>query len=140
MGQQQPQKTSEKEDRRILSTATIESEFVRKLSSSTFFDYLKSLSPAATDLEIGSLASLEHLEAFIKALTARLRSNRDFEAVQTYMAVFLRAHGDVLVQNDELKPLLKELLDEQRRESARVAELAQYSQGTLAFLRGAPIV
>ncbi len=77
-----------------------------------FIDHLKSLSPAAADLEIRSLTSGggAHLAAaapgvskadgggnefvlFISALTDRLRKKRDYELVQAWMAVFLRLHG-----------------------------------------------
>jgi U3 small nucleolar RNA-associated protein 21 len=102
---------------------------------SSFFEYLKALSPSAADLEIRSLVSLDHLAAFLSALLGRLRSHRDFEAVQAFLAVFLSVHGDVLVANAELRDLLERLEQAQKRESARLMELVSYSLGTLAFLR-----
>lgn len=103
----------------------------------TFFEYLKSLSPSAVDLEIRSLLALPHLNLFLHALTRRLRSHRDFEAVQAYMSVFLSVHGDVLVSNDELKEGLVELKQAQQEEGKRVGELVRYALGTLSFLRTA---
>jgi U3 small nucleolar RNA-associated protein 21 len=99
------------------------------------FHYAKTLSPPAVDLEIRTLASLEHLRLFLHALTRRLRSKRDFEAVQTFTSVFMRAHGDVLVSNEELRPALEALRVTQREESARVLELITSSLGTLSFIR-----
>lgn len=104
-----------------------------------FFEYLKALSPSATDLELRSLSTLPHLQAFLHAISARLRSHRDFEAVQTFLACFLRIHGDVLVQNVELKEGMIRVAAEQKRESGRLMDLTHYALGTLAFLRSTPI-
>jgi U3 small nucleolar RNA-associated protein 21 len=101
----------------------------------SFFEHLKSLPPSLLDLEIRSLLSLPHLSAFIVALTQRLRSHRDFEAVQAYLAVFLRVHGDVLVANEELLEGLRSLRAEQAKEGGRLGKLVGYSLGTLGFLR-----
>lgn len=100
-----------------------------------FFTYAKSLSPAAIDLELRSLTTLESLGRFIQALTRRLCSHRDFEAVQTFQNVFLRMHSDVIIANSELQAQLKELTHVQRRESERVLELIASSLGTLGFVR-----
>lgn len=128
---------------RLAPSATfLESEFTRRLARededgdySAFFEYIKALSPSAADLEIRSLVSLEHLAAFLAALVGRLRSHRDFEAVQAFMSVFLSIHGDVLIANAELRELLERLEREQKRESSRLMELISYSLGTLGFLR-----
>jgi U3 small nucleolar RNA-associated protein 21 len=124
----------------------METEFVRRLASEnidgdfdTFFTYLKALSPSALDLSLRQLLSLNHLELFILALTQRLRSHRDFEAVQALLAVFLRIHGEVLVQNIELQRPLETLRAEQVREGGRLGQLCGYSQGVLSFVRNAPM-
>jgi U3 small nucleolar RNA-associated protein 21 len=104
-------------------------------SDNTFFEYLKSLSPSALDLEIRSLSSLEHLSLFLTCLIGRLRSHRDFEAVQAVMSVFLTVHGDVLISNTELAGQLEELRDAQIKEGKRLSELVGYAMGTLGFLR-----
>uniref|UniRef100_A0A0W0EUF7 Uncharacterized protein n=1 Tax=Moniliophthora roreri TaxID=221103 RepID=A0A0W0EUF7_MONRR len=49
----------------------------------SFFSYVKTLSPAALDLEVRSLVTLESRRNFLNALTQRLTSHQDFEAVQT---------------------------------------------------------
>ena len=100
-----------------------------------FFVYIKALSPVATDLEIRSLVSLDHLGLFLHAMTARLRSHRDFEAIQAVMSVFLTVHADVLIANSELRDRLVALREEQRKESKRLGELVAYAMGTLNFLR-----
>ncbi|KAK4684110.1 U3 small nucleolar RNA-associated protein 21, partial [Tremellales sp. Uapishka_1] len=125
-----------------LGNAFLESDFTKRLSKedengdyNSFFEYMKALSPPSLDLEIRSLTSLDHLALFLDCLIGRLRSRRDFEAVQAFMSVFLSVHGDVLIANEELKGKLEVLEREQQKESGRLLELISYSLGTLGFLR-----
>ncbi|KAG8987295.1 hypothetical protein FRB90_003486 [Tulasnella sp. 427] len=120
----------------------VQSEFVRKLLEEDvdgdyelFFSHLKVLSPAALDVEIRSLSGIQELLLFMGTLTQRLRTHRDFEAVQTLIKVFLRIHGEMVVANDEFKDPLKVLLEVQRKESSRLLDLVSASLGTLAFVR-----
>lgn len=101
------------------------------------FDYIKGLSPAAIDIELRSLVTLNHLRLFVHALKRRLQSHRDFEAVQALQNVFLRLHGDTLLENKELLSELEELLKIQEKESERVLELLASSLGILGFVREA---
>ncbi|KAF9511143.1 hypothetical protein BS47DRAFT_1470832 [Hydnum rufescens UP504] len=126
-----------------LDAADLESEFYRKLrvednagDYETFFNYVKALSPAAIDLELRSLTSTSALLSFLRALTGRLRTHRDFEAVQTFLAVFLRLHGEELAQGDsKLSEALEVLLEVQRTESEGILDLISSSLGTLSFVR-----
>lgn len=72
---------------------------------------------------------------FLTALTRRLNSHRDFEAIQTFQNVFLRMHGDVLAANAELQQELETLQRVQRQESEKLLELLASSLGTLSFVR-----
>jgi U3 small nucleolar RNA-associated protein 21 len=101
----------------------------------TFFSYMKALSPSATDLELRSLTSLDYLQRMLHALSQRLLARRDFEAVQTYLSVLMRTHGEVLSENAELRKELEALLNVQKKESGRVLELIAANLGTLAFVR-----
>lgn len=93
------------------------------------------MSPAAIDIELRSLVTLDHLRQFMHALQRRLQSHRDFEAVQTLQNVFLRMHGDILLDHEELLSELEELLEIQEKESERIIELLASSLGTLGFVR-----
>lgn len=93
------------------------------------------LQPAALELEVRSLTSLQSLKTFMHALIRRLSTHRDFEAVEAIMNVFLRLHADVLITNEELREGLVELQKAQERESRRVLELIASSLGTLGFVR-----
>lgn len=105
----------------------------------SFFEYLKALSPSATDLELRSLTTLPELNAFLHSLSQRLSSHKDFEAVQTFLAYFMRIHGDVLVQNVELRDEMLAIQEKQKKEAGRLMDLTHYALGTLAFLRSTPI-
>ncbi|KAL2002534.1 hypothetical protein VTN02DRAFT_6557 [Thermoascus thermophilus] len=118
-----------------------------------FIEYLKSLSPAKADLEIRSLDPRVRegrceLADFVMALTEQLKSKRDFELVNAWMAVFLRLHGDVVGggaemaagEQEGLQALHGALSDwrvEQQREGKRLAELVGYCRGVVSFLRSA---
>lgn len=78
---------------------------------------------------------MDHLQQFIRALKRRLQSHRDFEAVQTLQNLFLRTHGDILLDSKVLLSELEELLKIQEKESERVLELLASSLGTLGFVR-----
>ncbi|EJF66083.1 Utp21-domain-containing protein [Dichomitus squalens LYAD-421 SS1] len=143
--QQKAQQETKKPTKRLQRAAgETESVFHKKLAEAheshssdyeEFFNYAKALSPAAMDLELRSLVSLDSLRMFIGALTSRLLSHRDFEAVQTFMNVFLRMHGDVLTTNEELRNELETLAETQRKKSERLLELLASSLGTLGFVR-----
>ncbi|EFR05515.1 U3 small nucleolar RNA-associated protein 21 [Nannizzia gypsea CBS 118893] len=124
-----------------------------------FIEYLKLLSPANTDLEIRSLDPRgqnhqgNELALFVRALTERLRQKRDFELVNTWMAVFLRVHDDAVEAavgpqssdsngglfgpNVALQQALSEWKVEQESESKRLADLVSYCRGIVGFLRSA---
>jgi U3 small nucleolar RNA-associated protein 21 len=107
------------------------------LPDEAFFTFAKSLSPAAADLEIRSLVTVQDLSIFLCALSQRLKSRRDFEAVQTYLNVFLRMHGEMLVSKPELRNDLDAFLSLQRQESSRLLDSISSCLGTLAFVRDA---
>jgi len=67
------------------------------ISVSEAFDQLKSLGPAATDVEMRSLGpegggSEELLSHMIQLLLDRLKTGKDFELLQAHMSLFLKVH------------------------------------------------
>jgi U3 small nucleolar RNA-associated protein 21 len=116
----------------------------------SFIDHLKSLPPAKADLEIRSLdprvrAGHSELSDFVIALTDRLKSKRDFEMVNAWMAVFLKIHSDTVSLSSQrdgpeyrlLQKALASWAQEQEREGKRLAELVGYCRGVVGFLRSA---
>ncbi|KAG8930201.1 hypothetical protein FRC02_004503, partial [Tulasnella sp. 418] len=137
-----PEESTQESKKLDTPKKTVQSDFVVKLFDENeeghyedFFGYIKHLSPAALDLEIRSLSSTQEIRTFTVALTQRLQSHRDFEAVQALMKVFLRIHGETFVTNEELRGPLEKLNVVQRRESSRLLDLIASSLGTLSFVR-----
>lgn len=106
-----------------------------KVVDEGFFHQVKILQPVALELELRSLTSLQSLKVFMHALVQRLKTRRDFEAIEAVMSVFLRLHADVLITNKELKESLEELEEVQRTQSQRLSDLISSSLGTLNFVR-----
>lgn len=129
------------------TTANSTNEFTRLLalaSHDALFTpvlmYLSSLPPSAADIAIRTLDTTEpytELRTFIEALTARLKERRDYELVQAWMSVFLRLHGDVVVQEPDLVTELKKWQEEAKRERDRVGGLVGYSVGVVGWVRSA---
>lgn len=127
------------------SAATATDAFSRHLAHATetadyapLLSHLSSLPPSAADIAIRTLDTTEpytELRTFIEALTARLRQRRDYELVQAWMSVFLRLHGDVVVQDEELVGLLKKWQEEAKGERERVGGLVGYSVGVVGWVR-----
>ena len=104
----------------------------------SFVSHLKSLPPSTADVEIRSLDTLSssnELPAFVRALTARLRQRRDYEAVQAWMTVFLKAHAETAGQDGDVVEALREWKEVQEGEAKRLGSLAGYCSGVVAFLR-----
>ena len=153
--QQQPKQITPYERSRIskLDRKAAQSEFTTFLHSCTashdfhpFLEHLKTLPPAAADVQIRSLSPLasfstsptniNELVAFVSALTFRLRQKRDYELVQAWMAVFLRVHGEMAPKDDgELIEALRVWKTVMQGEGKRLDELVGYCAGVLGFLR-----
>lgn len=126
--------TSTNEITRLLAQASQNSQYTPLLT------YLSSLPPSAADVAIRTLDTTEpytELRTFIKALTARLKERRDYELVQAWMSVFLRLHGDTIVQVEDLVQELKKWQEEAKRERERVGGLVGYSVGVVGWVRSA---
>ncbi|KAJ3812423.1 Utp21 specific WD40 associated putative domain-containing protein [Lentinula aff. lateritia] len=140
----EPKKSTSQNPSRRLEQATqnAESVFLQRLHGEdingdyeSFFSFSKTLSAAAADLELQSLVTLDSLRTFINALTQRLLSHQDFEAVQAFLNVFLRMHADTIISNSELHDDVERLMKVQRTESQRILELIASSLGALGFVR-----
>jgi U3 small nucleolar RNA-associated protein 21 len=96
---------------------------------------LKSLSPPAVELELRLLITLHLQSKFLRALTRRLRSHKDFEMVQTLLAVFLKLHGESMIENMEMREGLEELLLVMKSENTKLRSLVMKNLGMLSFIR-----
>ena len=73
----------------------------------------------------------------MEALTQRLRAKRDYELVQAWMAVFLKCHGEVVVEDAGLQTALRCWREEQKKEAERLGRLMGFCSGVVGFLRSA---
>jgi U3 small nucleolar RNA-associated protein 21 len=101
--------------------------------------HLSTLPPSTASLTIQSLdpaPPYTELITFIEALTSRLRQKRDFELVQTWMAVLLKVHGDVVVESGEVRESLAEWKEESEKEVARLGDLVGWCRGVGNWVGG----
>ena len=126
-----------------LSQISTASAFGRSLhSSDTTMDFsvplqhLSSLSPSAADIEVRSLSPSEFVP-FVRALIFGLRRRQGYELVQTWMAVFLRIHGDMIASGEDLElvEVLGQWRVEQDKEGKRLNDLVGFCGGVMGFLR-----
>lgn len=102
---------------------------------------LKTLGPSALDAEVLNLApegggSLEVLHKFLGLLHTMLAQRRDFELGQTYLALFLKHHGDATIAEPLLARGLKELQQCQKETWSSVEEQMLYCMSVVqAFKR-----
>jgi U3 small nucleolar RNA-associated protein 21 len=107
---------------------------------SAFIEHLKTLNPAAADIEIRSLAvSNNEPTLFVQSLAWLMEQRRDFELGQAWMAVFLRCHGDIVANDDGLRAVVGEWQEGLRREKERVVKLSGYAGGMVGWLRAARV-
>ena len=139
-------------------------QFAQSHDSDPFITHLASLSPSAADIEIRSLSPMpiagdvlanNEMTLFVRALTQRLSQKRDFELVQAWMAVFLKLHGEVIINAPEgdaergngdegeeegraARGLRKELRfwrEVMQGETRRLGDVVDYCVGVIGFLR-----
>ena len=96
-------------------------EFGKRLSQAdSDEDYIAAISsllekgPSALDIEIRSLGpegggTLDSLSQFLSMLQVGFRQNTNFEALQSYLSLFLKIHAPVISQEGKFKASLEEL-------------------------------
>ena len=103
-------------------------------------EHLQGLNPAAADIEIRSINNNnEEMVTFIQALTWMMHQRRNFELGQTWMRVFLRIHGDLVVADDRLREAIEQWSVALGQEKQRVQRLAGYCNGLVGYLRAARV-
>ncbi|KAF2209638.1 hypothetical protein CERZMDRAFT_107138, partial [Cercospora zeae-maydis SCOH1-5] len=140
---------TEKERSRVLklSQSGSKSQFTALLHASSssqnfspFLTHFSSLPPATADIEIRSLSHTDNEHVlFVQALTWKLRSKRDFELVQAWMAVWLRVHGDLVVQDEEVRGVVREYREVLGEERRRVERLVGFVGGMVGWVRAARV-
>lgn len=98
------------------------------------------MGPSMVDFEIKSMGvevagSIRLLDQFMKMLMDMLESNRNFELVQTYLAVFLREHGPEVVKHQVLRSHLSVIQSLNEQGWKRLEEKLMYGLGVVGALR-----
>ncbi|EMG50921.1 UTP21 U3 small nucleolar RNA-associated protein 21 [Candida maltosa Xu316] len=126
---------------------SFESEFTKLLREAgeqddftEFLTYLLGLSPSVLDLEIRSINSfppLTEMINFIKALNVGLRSNLNFEILETLYTMFFKIHGDIIHQYEneqELHDVLEEYNQLNKETNEKLDSLVKYCSSIVNFI------
>ena len=89
------------------------------ISSENIIEFLNKLNPYVIDLEIRSLDPIvnindnnNYLLLFSKFLLQQFKkSNENFEMLQSYLNRFIKIFNEEIIENDEIKRILKEIND-----------------------------
>jgi len=101
--------------------------------------HLSSLPPSSVDLAIRTLdpsPPYSELVRFLEALTKRLQQRRDYELIETWFAVFLRCHGDVLMESTEVRDALERWRHESSKASRSVDDMIGMCRGVGGWIGG----
>lgn len=101
---------------------------------------LKTMGPSAIDLEVQSLAfdmrcAVPMLQQFLKMIKHMLKSKRDFELAQAYLSLFLKCHGTMLCEEQELAESLTEFQKLQLKSWKVVREKLFYNLSIVQHLK-----
>ncbi|XP_015915378.1 WD repeat-containing protein 36 [Parasteatoda tepidariorum] len=122
----------EKDNSKILRLMQHKSEFSTLLETADdlekykeVFNKLKTLSPSNIDVEIRCLSpenggSIHLMESFLRMINAMIKTNFDFELTNSYSALFLQIHYEMVGKENSLREILKEI-----SESSKVWESLQ---------------
>ena len=108
-------------------------------SMNALVSHLSTLPPASADLAIRTLdpaPPYTELVTFLNALTKRLKERRDYELVQTWIAVFLRCHKDVLLESSDVRDALRAWREENTKVEAGFGERVGYCRGVSGWVGG----
>lgn len=102
--------------------------------------HFMTLNPSMIDYEIKSLAplgggSIVLMEKFLKMIIQILSTNLNFELAQSYLALFLKCHEEVIAENEILIETLEDVEKIQTESWARIEEKLFYSTGVVSKLR-----
>lgn len=103
-------------------------------------NHLITLNPSMIDYEIKSLAplgggSINLMEKFLRMIIEMLNSNLNFELSQSYLALFLKSHEEIIAGSEILIDALEEIERVQNESWSRIEEKLFYGIGVVSNLR-----
>lgn len=95
-------------------------------------DKIKSLGPSMIDFEINNMTpdnggSIEIMNQFLLMLCYIFSSNKDFELAQAYLSLFLRVHGSLIIESEDLRKTLSEIEKVQLQGWEKIQNLLFYN-------------
>ncbi|RKP04901.1 quinon protein alcohol dehydrogenase-like superfamily [Thamnocephalis sphaerospora] len=91
-------------------------------------EYMLELNPSAADFAIRSLSPFDdclELCCFLEAIRDGMRAKRAFDALEAYLNLFLKIHGDLVIGSERLAMLVREIKQHQETEWRQIEDLFQ---------------
>lgn len=107
---------------------------------SEFLAYLMNCAPATIHLEIRSLnsfAPLDEMTRFMEAMLQGLETKTNYDMIESIVSVFLRIHGDVVVNHpmeESFQTKLQQWSELNDQLAANLDSEAKYCAGVISFL------
>jgi hypothetical protein len=101
-------------------------------------EHLKGLTASGVELEFRMLSVLDDckdIKLVLAFLRYQLASSSNFGQVQAFLNLFLKVHGDIFGENDDLAKQLEELKEEQRIAWVRLQSMMHNSLCLLSFFQ-----
>lgn len=105
---------------------------------------MKEMGPSAIDREIRLLSSDDGgsddvMVYFLEYVESILKSNKDFELAHSYLALFLKVHGEEVASKQQISVALERVANSQFHSWQRIQLLLQKSLGLVNYLRSATV-
>lgn len=133
---------------RVKTTTTFENltsfgAVLKKSESGDFqnaINHIIKLNPSMIDYEIRSLApiaggTIELMAKFMEMIVSMLDSRRNFELAQSYLALFLKVHEEIISSSEKLVVMLDAVERAQNESWARLESKLLYGIGVVSNLR-----
>eukprot|EP00127_Corallochytrium_limacisporum_P003278 Clim_evm127s147 gene=Clim_evmTU127s147 len=123
------------------------SDFVREAAEEStkeaaviLLERMKGMSNAELDLELRMLPSgpdgSDAISNMLKCLGMMLDNlNSDFELIETYLAVTLKHHADIIIEEPKCAPILRDIAEAHSAKWTRLRDHIQYNLCMVNFLR-----
>lgn len=102
--------------------------------------HITNLNPSMIDYEIRSLAplsggSISLMLKFLEMIVEMLKSNKLFELAQSYLALYLKTHEEIISENNDLIDILEKVENAQNQSWEKLEQKLFYSIGVVSNLR-----
>lgn len=102
--------------------------------------YITSLNPSMIDYEIRSLSplgggSITLMAKFLETIIEMFNSNQSFELAQSYLALFLKVHEEVISESKDLVDILSTVEESQNQSWKTIEDKLFYNIGVVSNLR-----